>query len=71
MERSTSKKRRMGVPVQRRRDCVGPTWDVDEEGGGVFAQESPRLGTSFAVRKVPEGKKNNYLYCFVMLLKLF
>ena len=60
MERSTSKKRRMGVPVQRRRDCVGPTWDVDEEGGGVFAQESPRPGTSFAVRKVPEGKKNNY-----------
>jgi|688.fasta_scaffold952402_1 hypothetical protein len=71
MERSTSKKRRMGVPVQRRRDCVGPTWDVDEEGGGVFAQESPRPGTSFAVRKVPEGKKNNYLNCFVMLLKLF
>jgi hypothetical protein len=70
MERSTSKKRRMVAPVQRRRNCVGPTWDVDEEGGGVFGQESPRPGTSFAVRKVPEGKKKNYLYWFFYFIKI-
>ncbi len=52
MDRSASKKRRMVVPIQRSSRL--PV--CDEDGGGVFTQEAPRLGARSSAQKWPEGK---------------